>query len=53
MKAADYPFRPAASKLIVLVTNSIRVNHSNISSETVVKALKDIDARLVLIGKFP
>lgn len=53
MKAADYPFRPAASKLIVLVTNSIRVNHSNISSETVVKALKDIGARLVLIGKFP
>lgn len=53
MKAVEYPFRPAASKLIVLVTNSLRVNQSDVSNGTVVKALKGIGARLVFIGKFP
>lgn len=53
MKAAEYPFRPAATKLIILVTNSIRVNHSSLINETVAKALKNISARLVVIGEFP
>lgn len=53
MKAAEYPFRPAATKLIILVTDSVRVNHSSLTNETVAEALKNISARLVVIGKFP
>ena len=51
MKASEYPFRPGATKLIILITNSIRVNHSSLINETVSKALKNISARLVVIGK--
>lgn len=53
MKAAEYPFRPAATKLIILVTDSVRVNHSSLTNETVAEALQNISARLVVIGKFP
>jgi len=53
MKAAEYPFRPAATKLIILITDSVRVNHSSLTNETVADALKNISARLVVIGDFP
>lgn len=53
MKAAEYSFRPAATKLIILVTDSVRVNHSSLTNETVAEALQNISARLVVIGKFP
>ena len=53
MKAAEYPFRPAASKLFILVTDSARVSHSSLTNETVANALKNISARLVAIGNFP
>ena len=53
MKAAEYPFRPAATKLIVLVTDSVRVNHSSMTNETVANALENISARVVVIGDFP
>lgn len=53
MKAAEYPFRAGATKLIILLTNSLRVNHSSLTNETVSEALKNISARLVVIGNFP
>ena len=53
MKAAGYPFRPGAIKLVILVTDNIRVNHSSLTNETVAEALNNISARLVVIGKFP
>ncbi|KAJ7389325.1 hypothetical protein OS493_032181 [Desmophyllum pertusum] len=53
MKAAEYPFRPGAIKIIILVTDNSRVNHSSLTNETVAEALNNISARLVVIGKFP
>ena len=53
MKAAEYPFRPDATILIFLLTDSVRVNHSSLTSENVANALQNIGARLVVIGDFP
>lgn len=52
MKASEYPFRPGATKLIIMVTNSPRVNHSSLTNFTVSEALKNISAKLVVIGDF-
>ena len=53
MKAKEYPFRPAAVKLFILVTDSVRVSHSSWTNETVANALTNISARVVAIGDFP
>ena len=53
MKAAEYPFRVGATKLFILITNSPRVKHSVLTNEMVIEALKNISARLVVIGDFP
>ena len=52
MKASEYPFRPGATKLIIMVTNSPRFNHSSLTNFTVSEALKSISAKLVVIGDF-
>ena len=52
MKATEFPFRVGATKLFILITDSQRVNHSDLTSETVAEALKNISARLVVIGDF-
>ncbi|XP_068740726.1 uncharacterized protein [Montipora capricornis] len=52
MKATEFPFRVGATKLFILITDSQRVNHSDLTKETVAEALKNISARLVVIGDF-
>ncbi|XP_031551894.1 apolipophorins-like [Actinia tenebrosa] len=50
--ATKYPFRPGAKKIFLLVTDSRRVKDSDLTSDFVSKAMKSIDAKLIVIGDY-
>ena len=51
-QAAQYPFRPGATKIFVLFTDSIRVADSELEVPTVTEMMKNISARLIVIGNY-
>lgn len=50
--ATKYPFRPGAKKIFLLVTDSRRVADSDLTSDVVSEAMKNIDAKLIVIGDY-
>jgi hypothetical protein len=50
--ATKYPFRPAAKKVFILLTDSPRVPDSQLTSDVVSEAMKSINAKLIVVGDY-
>jgi len=51
-QAIRYPFRPGSTKIFVLFTDSVRVEDSNLNALTVAEMMKEVGARLIVIGDY-